>query len=116
MAAPRAEHTAKVWIMPHFSLNNANRASTAKAKARSATHVCEQEGCWHQLGTGHKLEPMRLRDGDGQVCTGCGREPCFTLRAAGQFGWASKADSAAMRYGLKVAQPKLGVDVSSSSV
>ena len=82
-----------------------SQASTSRARN---THVCEQEGCWHQLGEGHALEPMRLLDGEGQVCKGCHEEACFTLRAAGRFGWASQKERQQMLRGMSVAQPKMG--------
>lgn len=52
---------------------------------RPGEHTCEAEGCWHQLGTGHKLEAMRLRDGAAGCelcCERCRRAPCFSLRGA----------------------------------
>ena len=82
--------------------------ASGSRRARAVEHICEQEGCWHQLGEGHALEPMRLRDGDDLVCAGCNEKPCFTLRAAGRFGWASKQERQQMLRGLSIAQPKMG--------
>ena len=84
------------------------RAASAR---RIAAHVCEQEGCWHQLGEGHALEQLQLcppAASEPARCARCGMEPNFTLRAAGQFGWASKEESAMLRGRLRIAQPKLG--------
>ena len=88
-------------------------ATTATAAAKG--HVCEQEGCWSFLGTGHKLGPLELRGAGGREggevprCTACGQVPHFPLRAGGGFGWASKEDAQLLRAGFCVAQPRLGV-------
>ena len=71
-------------------------------------HLCEHEGCWNFLGTGHKLEPLQLRAEAPAVCAACGREPYFPLRAGGGFGWASKEDSELLRAGMGAARPRLG--------
>ena len=73
-------------------------------KPKASGHVCEQEGCWHQLGVGHKLEPMALQAGQQQVCGSCEREAYFPLRAGSQFGWGSKADAQLMLTGIGLAQ------------
>lgn len=90
--------------------------SSAVVARVCAEHVCEREGCWHQLGTGHKLVPTRLRDGEEQVCVGCKQTPSFALRAGGQFGWASKADAELLRSGLSIAQPSLGLGRAAAGV
>ena len=66
----------------------------------SEHHDCESEGCWHQLGAGHKLEPMTLQDGQQKVCGSCEREAYFPLRAGSQFGWGNKADAQLMLRGI----------------
>ena len=81
-----------------------------KWNAKAKDHVCEQEGCWHQLGTGHKLQPIKLRE-EEPTCASCARPAQFALRAGGGFGWASKEDAQAMRRGMAVAQPQLGLRV-----
>lgn len=87
-----------------FALNPGPR------KARKiAEHFCEHEGCWHQLGQGHKLEPMQLCDGEGQVCRSCQRVADFSLRAGGQFGWANQEERQQLLRGFCVAQPQLNV-------
>ena len=77
-------------------------------KRKASGHVCEQEGCWHQLGVGHKLEPMALQDGQQQVCGSCQREAYFPLRAGSQFGWGNKADAQLMLAGIGLTQAKPG--------
>jgi len=44
------------------------------------SHDCNVEGCWRFLGTGHKLEPMKLQKGQMNACKGCNNKPVFTLR------------------------------------
>ena len=71
-----------------------------KGKPQRGAHNCSQEGCWHQLGVGHKLEPMQLRNGEQQVCSACGQEARFALRAGAQFGWGHRAEAQQMLRGL----------------
>ena len=78
------------------------------AERSGGEHCCEAEGCWHFLGVGHAREAMCLRDGDDQVCAGCGEVACFELRAAGAYGWANAAERHEMLRGFSVAQPQLG--------
>ena len=70
--------------------------------ARADEHDCESEGCWHQLGTGHKLEPMQLRAeaGQPQVCAACAQTAYFPLRAGAQFGWGNQAEAHLMLRGI----------------
>ena len=72
----------------------------SQAKGRRGEHRCEHEGCWHQLGEGHKHEKMRLRGGEQQVCGGCHQEAHFPLRAGGQFGWGNASEAKLMLRGI----------------
>jgi hypothetical protein len=86
-----------VYRGPEYAL----RPTRAKAG-----HVCEQEGCWNFLGTGHKLEPLELDAAAEAAAAADGVH--FPLRAGGGFGWASKEDAELMRAGMSVARPKMG--------
>ena len=47
-------------------------------------HSCEADGCWSQLGVGHKLEKMKLKvdDNQRQHCANCKRYAEFALRSS----------------------------------
>jgi hypothetical protein len=71
-------------------------------RVRRGDHVCDREGCWHQLGLGHSRESMRLRDGEEQVCSGCKQQARFALRAGAQFGWGHRTEAQQMLRGLGI--------------
>ena len=119
----------EAWLCPsaacHAPLAYYGDEFPLEARAAKPGHVCAREGCWHFLGKGHSLEPMRLQcrrldggedeaAGSQQACTRCGKVPYFPLRAGGGFGWASREDAEMLRGGLAVAQPKLGLGVTVS--
>ena len=96
-AAGASEETAVsfgAYIGDEFPLD------AVKGKPQRGAHDCSQEGCWHQLGVGHKLEPMRLRGGEQQVCGKCQQEARFALRAGAQFGWGHRTEAQQMLRGL----------------
>jgi len=47
-------------------------------------HCCEADGCWSQLGLGHKLEKMKpkVNDNQRQHCVNCKRYAEFALRSS----------------------------------
>lgn len=44
-------------------------------------HNCEADGCWNQLGLGHKLETLVLKDENHRICGNCKKSARFALRS-----------------------------------
>ena len=68
-------------VGPGFGVYRGTEFELQPIKMR-AGHVCEDEGCWHFLGTGHSKERLDLcTPCESSLCTGCGQTPYFRLEA-----------------------------------
>ena len=78
---PGFRHSPSAEVGPGFGVYRGTEFALQPIKMR-AGHACEDEGCWHFLGTGHSKERLDLcTPCESSVCTGCGQTPYFRLEA-----------------------------------
>jgi hypothetical protein len=51
-----------------------------QVKRHHGEHSCEADGCWHQIGVGHKIDDVRLKNESELVCHSCHQTAHFSLR------------------------------------